>query len=244
MPCTANLGQSWFNGQDVTAAMASRFPVTFSIVMGATRLLSALLAVVLGVWAASRRGVVGQSRPGRVPSRLRDPRVPRGPGSGSGPRDQPQALQADGLPRRLTDDPGAWLSSITLPVIAPRDRRHRQRHPAGPRLRHRRTAPGTTYGPLRSRGLSRSRVIFKHVAAQRRRARPSPSSRSSSSAWFGGAVIIEQIFAIPGLGQVGVSATTPGRHPFGHGTRARHRGPRGRRQPPHRPSPRLAQPRR
>lgn len=205
-----NLGQSWFNGQDVTAAMASRFPVTFSIVMGAT-LLSAILAVVLGVWAASRRGVV--DRIVQVVSLL---------GFAI-----PGFLVALGLVLTfainlkmfkptgytpLTDDPAAWLSSITLPVlalaiggIASVTQQIRGSVIDALRQDYVRT--------LRSRGLSRNRVIFKHVL--RNAGGPALAVLAVQFiGMFGGAVIIEQIFAIPGLGQVGVSATTQGDIPL------------------------------
>ena len=65
---------------------------------------------------------------------------------------------------------------------------------------------------LRSRGLSHEPGRLQARAAQRRR----PGARVLAVQFvglLGGAVIVEQIFAIPGLGQVAVSRDQPGRHP-------------------------------
>jgi len=208
---SGNFGQSWFNGQDVAAAMASRFPVTLSLVLGAT-ILSAIFAVVLGVLAATRRGgwadrivqvlsLLGFAIPG--------------------------FLVALGLvivfainlgwfkPTGYTtpdEDFGAWLSSITLPVIALAiggiaSVTQQIRGSVIDALRQ------DYVRTLRSRGLSQNRVIFKHVL--RNAGGPALAVLAVQFiGMFGGAVIVEQIFAIPGLGQVGVQATTQGDIPL------------------------------
>ena len=205
-----DLGVSWFTGQPVTEAITSRLAVTLSLVIGAT-IVSAVVAVVLGVVAAKRRGwadrlvqllsVLGFAVPG--------------------------FLVAIGLVLvfaihlgwfkptgyvQFSDSPTGWLSSITLPVIA--------------------LALGSIAGvaaqirgsmidalrmdyvrTLRSRGLSESSVVYKHVL--RNAAGPALSVLAIQFVGLlGGAVIVETIFAIPGLGQVAVGATQQGDIPL------------------------------
>jgi peptide/nickel transport system permease protein len=205
-----DLGSSWFTGQTVTQAISSRLSVTLSLVIGAT-LITAAVSVILGVLAATRRGwvdrvvqfisVLGFAVPG--------------------------FLVALGLVTLFAIDlhwfkptgftaisasPSLWLSSITLPVIA--------------------LALGGIAGvtgqirgsvmdalrrdyvrTLRSRGLSETRVVYKH--GLRNASGPALSVLAVQFVGlFGGAVIVEQIFAIPGLGQVAVGATQQGDIPL------------------------------
>jgi peptide/nickel transport system permease protein len=207
---TGDLGSSWFTGQLVTVGISSRLGVTLSLVIGAT-LLTAIVAVVLGVWAAVRRGwadrlvqtisILGFAIPG--------------------------FLIALGLVTlfalnlkwfkptgyvSLTESPTGWLATVTLPIIA--------------------LAIGGIAGvaaqvrgslvdalrqdyvrTLRSRGLSYNRVVFKHVL--RNAGGPALAVLAVQFVGLlGGAVIVEQIFAIPGLGQVAVTATTQGDIPM------------------------------
>ncbi len=65
---------------------------------------------------------------------------------------------------------------------------------------------------LRSRGLSERSVVYKHVL--RNAAGPALSVLAVQFVGLlGGAVIVEQIFALPGLGQVAVGATSAGDMP-------------------------------
>ena len=198
-----DLGSSWFTGQPVADAISSRLSVTLSLVIGAT-VLTAVVAVVLGIVAATRRGwadravqvlaVLGFAVPG--------------------------FLVALGLVlvfainlgwfkptgyTQFAESPGGWLSSITLPVIALSlgsiagvAAQIRGSMIDALRLDYVRT--------LRSRGLSERRVVYKHVL--RNAAGPALSVLAIQFVGLiGGAVIIEQIFAIPGLGQIAVGAT-------------------------------------
>jgi len=205
-----DLGASWFSGQSVTDAITSRLAVTLSLVIGAT-VLTAVIAVLLGVTAARYGGwadklvqllsVLGFAIPG--------------------------FLLALGLVTvfaiklhwfkptgyvQLTDSPAQWLSSIALPVVA-----LSLGSIAGvaPQIR------GSVLDALRqdyvrtlrSRGLSEARVIYKHVL--RNAAGPALSVLAVQFVGLlGGAVIVEQIFAIPGLGQVAVGATSAGDIPL------------------------------
>jgi peptide/nickel transport system permease protein len=198
-----DFGRSWFTGELVTTGVTSRLAVTLSIVLGAT-IASAVIGVLLGLLAATRGGWV--DRAVQVTSIL---------GFAI-----PGFLVALGLVLffaieqgwfkatgyiPLTTSFGGWLSSVTLPiaalaigtiaVVAQQIR--------GSVV----DALGKDYvRTLRSRGLSSRRVIGKHVL--RNAAGPALSVLAVQFiGLLGGAVIVEQIFAIPGLGQLAVSST-------------------------------------
>lgn len=205
-----DLGSSWFTGQFVTTAVISRLAVTLSLVFGAT-VITAIVSVVLGVWAALRPGlgdrivqfftILGFAIPGFL--------VALG------------LVVLFALQLKLfkptgyvdfADSPLGWLQSVTLPIIA-----LTVAGVAGVTQQVRGSVLDALrqdyVRTLRSRGLSRRRVIFKHVL--RNAGGPALSVLSVQFIGLvGGAVIIEQVFAIPGLGQVAVSATTQGDIPL------------------------------
>jgi peptide/nickel transport system permease protein len=210
MTRSVGFGSSWFNGEAVESAIASRLAVTLSLVIGAT-VIAAIVATVLGVLAATRGGavdrlvqflsVLGHAIPG--------------------------FLLALGLVTvfaislkwfkptgyvDFSDSPGLWFSSIALPVIA---------LSVGALSGVAQQVRGSVMDAmrqdyvrtLRSRGLSETRVVFEHVL--RNAAGPALSYLGVQFVGLiGGAVIIEQIFAIPGLGQVAVGATSQGDIPL------------------------------
>ncbi|WP_018653258.1 ABC transporter permease [Actinomadura flavalba] len=205
-----DLGTSWFNGQDVGAAILSRLSVTVSLVIGST-LLTVVFATVLGVVAATRGGWV--DRVVQVAGVLGHA--------------VPNFLISLGLVlvfaislhwfrptgyTRFAESPGLWLSSITLPVLA------LAVHGVSGVVQQVRGAVVDELGrdyvrTLRSRGLSEARVVYRH--ALRNAAGPALSFLGVQVVGLlGGAVIIEQVFAIPGLGQVAVTATGQGDVPL------------------------------
>lgn len=205
-----DLGTSWFTSQPVGDAILSRLAVTLSLVFGAT-ILIAVVSVILGVLAATRGGwidglvqvlsLIGTAIPG--------------------------FLIALGLvvvfainlgwfaPTgyvQFTDSPQGWLSSIALPVIA---------LSLGGIAGVTQQIRGSMLDSLRqdyvrtlkSRGLSTRSVVLKHVL--RNAAGPALAVLGVHFVGLlGGAVIIEQIFAIPGVGQVAVTATSQGDIPL------------------------------
>jgi peptide/nickel transport system permease protein len=205
-----DLGSSWFTGQTVTNAITSRLWVTLSLVTSAT-VITAVVAVVLGIVAATRRGwadrvvqvlsVLGFAVPG--------------------------FLVALGLVTlfaidlhwfrptgytALTTSPSLWLSSIALPVIA-----LALGGIAGVTAQIRGSVIDALrqdyVRTLRSRGLSEARVVYKH--GLRNAAGPALSVLAVQFVGLlGGAVIVEEVFAIPGLGQVAVGATGQGDIPL------------------------------
>jgi peptide/nickel transport system permease protein len=198
-----DLGDSWFTGQPVTEAIAGRLAVTLSLVLGAT-LLTAVLSVVLGVLAARRGGwvdrlvqflsVLGFAIPGFLVAI----------GLVTVFAIQLGWFKPTGY-TQFADSPGGWLASIFLPVIALSigsiagvTQQIRGAILDALRQDYVRT--------LRSRGMSETRVVYEHVL--RNASGPALSVLAVQFVGLiGGAVIIEQIFAIPGLGQVAVGAT-------------------------------------
>lgn len=203
---TGDLGNSWFTSQPVTQALSTRVPVTMAMVFTAM-ILIALLAALVGVIAAVRRGwvdrivqigaVVGDAIPGFVIGILLVTFF---------------AIQLGLFPATSTISPGAnanaWLISLTLPVIAL-------------------VLNGVTGGAqqirsavikqlerdyvrtLRSRGIGEKEILFRHVL---RSAAPAGLTVLSLQliGMLGGVVIIESIFALPGLGPLAVLSTAQG----------------------------------
>ncbi|WP_129669298.1 ABC transporter permease [Phytoactinopolyspora endophytica] len=207
---TGEFGRSWFNGQLVTTSVTGRLAVTLSLVLGAT-LVAAAIAVVLGVLAAVRRGwidrfvqfvsVLGFAVPGFLLALGLVLLFAINLG----------LFRATGYTPITTSFTG-WLASVTLPIAALSisaiaavaqqvrgsviDALHRD---------YVRT--------LRSRGLGFRRVVFKHVL--RNAGGPALAVLAVQFiGLLGGAVIVEQVFAIPGLGQLAVQATTSGDIPI------------------------------
>jgi len=201
---TGDLGRSWFTGQLVIDGVTSRLAVTLSLVIGAT-VLSAIVALIIGVVAATRGGwvdrvvqvlsVLGFAIPGFLVAL----------GLVLLFSIQLGWFKATGYTPITTSFSG-WVASVTLPIIA--------------------LALGTIaivaqqvrgsvadalkrdyVRTLRSRGLSARRVVLKHVL--RNAAGPALAVLAVQFiGLLGGAVIVEQVFAIPGLGQLAVSSTT------------------------------------
>ncbi|MEV5606213.1 ABC transporter permease [Streptomyces sp. NPDC052299] len=201
-----DLGTSWFTSEDVGQAVGNRLPVTASLMLGVTAV-TTVCAFLLGVWAGVRRGaadrfvqvlgVVGYALPGFLLTlvlvlvfavRLR-------------------WFPAIGY-TGFTDSPGGWLSTITLPVlslsvasVAGVSQQVRGAVIDALRQDYVRT--------LRARGLPASRIVFKHVL--RNASAPALSVLGMQFVGLlGGAVLVEQIFGLPGIGSMTVTYTTRG----------------------------------
>jgi peptide/nickel transport system permease protein len=201
-----DLGRSWFTGQLVSVSLSSRLAVTLSIVIGTT-IVAAIVAVVLGVLAARRGGwidslvqfvaVIGFAIPGflialglviifAINLKL---------------------FKATGY-TPFTTSPSGWIASVTLPIIA---------LSIGAIATVAQQVRGSVVDALsrdyvrtlRSRGLSTNRVVYRHVL----RNAGGPALAVLAVQFVGllsGAVIVEQIFALPGMGQLSVQATSAG----------------------------------
>ena len=198
-----NLGDSWSFPDSVTDEINNRLHVTLTIVL-LTTLLSAIVAGILGVLAAVYGGwldrfvqfigLIGFAIPGFLVAFF--------------------LVYAFAIKVRifnavgyieLADDPQGWLKSVTLPIIA---------LSLGAVAAIAQQVRGSVKDALsmdyvrtlRARGLSFNRVVYKHVL--RNAGGPALTMLGVQFVgMMGGAVIIEQIFAIPGLGPFATMAT-------------------------------------
>jgi peptide/nickel transport system permease protein len=207
---TGNLGDSFFTGQPVTSALSSRVPVTLTVII-VTLVLSAVLSVLVGVAAAVYGGwvdrvvqflaVLGTAVPGFIVAiglvvafaiRLR-------------------FFPATGY-ESPSQSVSGWLASITLPVLA-----LLVGSVAGAASQFRGAVRDTLSADyvrtLRARGIPESRVIFRHVL--RNASGPGLAVLSLQTiSLIGGAVIIEAVFALPGIGDLSNSSAQQGDVPI------------------------------
>lgn len=199
-----DFGQSWSMPETVFEGLMPRLSVTLTIV-GLTTILAAVLAIVLGTVAALKGGwvdrvvqflgLVGFAVPGFLVAfflvTLFAIQIP--------------IFNAVGY-TEFVDDPTEWAKSVILPVaalalggVASAAQQVRGSVKDALNMDYVRT--------LRARGLSFNRVVFKHVL--RNAGGPALSIIGVQFVgMLGGAVLVEQIFAIPGIGPYAVSATT------------------------------------
>ncbi|MEU7747319.1 ABC transporter permease [Nonomuraea sp. NPDC049158] len=195
---SGDLGASFYTGQTVTNALSSRVPVTLAIVV-ITLVLTAALSVLLGVTAAVKGGwvdrvlqflsVLGTAVPAFIVAIV--------------------LVFAFAIAWRVLPATGyvspeislsGWLASVTLPVVA---LLIGSMASAAAQFR---TAVLDTLSrdyvrTLRARGISERHVIFRHVL--RNSAAPGLTVLSLTTfSLLGGAVFIEQVFALPGMGQL------------------------------------------
>jgi len=203
---SGDLGRSWFTGQLVAVSVSSRVAVTLSLVIGTT-IISAIIAVVLGVIAARRGGwvdglvqfvsVVGFAIPGFLIALVLVLVFAVNLGW----------FKATGYVP-FTTSPSGWVASVTLPIIA---------LSIGAIASVAQQVRGSVLDALsrdyvrtlRARGLGTNRVVYKHVL----RNAGGPALAVLALQFVGllsGAVIVEQIFALPGMGQLTVQATSSG----------------------------------
>lgn len=197
-----DFGRSWLNGQPVTDGIRSRMGVTLSLVI-ATVSVTAVVATLLGVAAARRGGwidsliqflsVLGLAIPGFLIALWLSVVFAV----------QLGWFKATGY-TPLTESFSEWRRSITLPVIALSFAAI-----AGVAQQVRGSILdelGKDYvRTLRSRGLSERQVLYRHVL--RNASGPALAILGIQFiALMGGAVFIEQIFALPGMGQLAITS--------------------------------------
>jgi peptide/nickel transport system permease protein len=203
---TGDLGRSWFSGQLVTVGVSSRLSVTLSIVIGAV-LIAAVVAVTLGVLAAVRGGVIDRIVQFISVLGFAIPGFLIALGLVLVFAINLKLFKATGYVP-ITESFTGWLASVTLPVaalaigaIASVTQQVRGSVTDALNRDYVRT--------LRSRGLGSNRVVYKHVL--RNAGGPALAVLAVQFVGLvGGAVIVEQVFALPGLGQLAVQSTTNG----------------------------------
>jgi peptide/nickel transport system permease protein len=204
-----NLGTSWFTNEPIIEGLANRLPITMTLVLGAI-LLAAILATVLGMAAAVKGGIIdrvvqflavtGFAVPGFVVAIFLITVF---------------AINLAILPATgwvaITDDPTNWALSLVLPVsslvLATVASAAQQIRSAIKSVMDR-----DWVRTLRSRGIKPSQILFKHVLRS-----AAPAGLTVLSLQFvgllGGSVIIESIFALPGIGETAVRSTAMGDTP-------------------------------
>ncbi|WP_156759013.1 ABC transporter permease [Microbacterium karelineae] len=207
---TGDMGRSWFTGQPVGATVFGRTSVTVTLAIGSV-LLTGIFGVVLGVVAATKRGaldrivqilaVIGQAIPGFLIAvalvLLFAVRLDWFPATGYTP---------------FGASPAGWLQSVTLPILA------LAIGSLGGVAQQVRGSVLDVLGrdhvrTLRSRGLPERRVVYRYVL--RNAGGPALSVLGLQFVIIlSAAVVVEQIFSIPGLGPITLTSTTQGDVPL------------------------------
>ncbi|WP_043671087.1 ABC transporter permease [Streptomyces xylophagus] len=205
-----DFGRSWFSGDTVISSLTDKLPVTLSIVLGGL-LLSAVASVLLGVAAAVRGGlldrgvqllaVIGFALPSFLVALILALFV---------------AVKWGWLPATgytpFAVSPSSWFESIILPsvslavgAIAATAQQVRGAMVDVLRKDYIRT--------LRSRGLSRRSVLFKHALRN-----AAPAALTVLGLQFiglvGGAVVVEKVFGLTGIGSAANTAASNGDSPL------------------------------
>ena len=198
-----DLGQSLFSGQPVTEILAARLGVSLSLIV-LTTLTCAVLGIGLGLLSAVRGGalarfvdgvsVVAMSVPtfwlGLLLILLLAVQFPLLPATGYVP---------------FADDPVAWSRSLVLPVTA--------LALGGTAVIAKQTRgavidafAGEYVRALRANGLPTRSILLKHVL--KNAAVPVTTVLGLLViTLLGGTILVEQVFALPGIGGLAVSAT-------------------------------------
>ncbi|MFB7298218.1 ABC transporter permease [Streptomyces rubiginosohelvolus] len=201
-----DLGTSWFTSEDVATTVSARLPVTASLMVGVT-LVATVVSFLLGVWAGVRRGavdrfvqvlgVVGYALPGFLVTLVIVLVF---------------AVNLNWFPAigytPFAASPSGWLSTIALPVLS-----LSVASVAGVSQQVRGAVIDVLrqdyVRTLRARGLPMSRIVFRHVL--RNASAPALSVLGMQFVGLlGGAVLVEQIFGLPGIGSMTVTYTTRG----------------------------------
>ncbi|MEN9872801.1 MAG: hypothetical protein RL450_736 [Actinomycetota bacterium] len=206
---SGDLGTSWFSSEPIVQALLSRLPVTLTLV-SVTILLTAVVATILGTAAAVRGGVIDRIVQVLGVAGFAIPNFVIAIFLVTVFAIQLYLLPATGwVP--LEQDPSLWLQSLILPVsalvlgsVASSSAQIRSAVKAVLEKDWVRT--------LRARGLSEREILLKHVLRA-----AAPAGLTILSLQFvgmlGGTVIIEQIFALPGVGFLALQSTGIGDTP-------------------------------
>lgn len=199
-----NLGTSLIDGQPVTTMLAPRVTISLTLVLGAT-LLASVLGVTLGVLAAIRGGPSGRVLEVTSVFGFAIPDFVLGLVLIEALAVAARVFPASGFVS-FFQSPGAWLKSLVLPwtalglgvmtIVAVQTRDAMREALRSPFIR-----------VLEANGISRRSVLFKH--ALRSAAIPLVTVVGIVVvALLGGSVLIESVFALPGLGSALATAAT------------------------------------
>ena len=204
-----NLGNSFFTGEPVAQAIPPRLAATMSIVLPAL-VLSALIAVFLGTIAAARGGLTDKAAQGAMLAGYLIPNL-----LVAILLVVVFAINLGWFPAtgyvRFDESPAGWLASITLPVIAllVAGAANISNQVRGTMIDELRKDYIRT---LRTRGLSAPAIVIRH--ALRNAAGPALTVLGLEFiTLFGGALIIEGVFALPGFGIYSFNSALQGDFP-------------------------------
>jgi peptide/nickel transport system permease protein len=199
-----DLGTSLFGQEPVTSMLQSRLSVTLSLVAGST-LVAAAVGVGLGVAGALRPGFLGRALDAFALAGLAIPNFFLGLLLVSWLAVEAGLFPATGYVEP-TQSPGEWLRSLVLPIVTlalpgvaviAKQTRDSLRDALGqPFVR-----------TLRACGVPRRSIVLKHAL----RNAAIPVVTVAGLVFVGalsGAVLVESVFAMPGLGSLAVQATT------------------------------------
>jgi peptide/nickel transport system permease protein len=204
-----DFGKSWFKNLEIVSQLSQRLPITLTLV-GITILLAAVLATALGMAAAVRGGWIDRTVQALAIAGFAVPNFVVAIFAVTFFAIQLRILPATGwVPFEIS--PESWAKSLVLPVfalvlatVASSAQQIRSAIKKNLEMDWVRT--------LRARGLSESEILFKHVLRA-----SAPAGLTVLSLQFvgmlGGTVIIEQIFALPGMGFLAVESTFLGDTP-------------------------------
>jgi peptide/nickel transport system permease protein len=199
-----NLGTDLFSGQPITQALNGRLGASLSIIIG-TVLISGLVGVAIGVFSAVRGGLAGKLVNGGSLLGLAAPNFWLSLVLVELLAVQYPLFPATGY-TAFGDDPLQWARSLALPVLA--------LSAGGSAFIARQTRDAMAdvlardfIVALRAHGLPLRSIVFKH--ALRNAAIPVVTLLGLMFvSLLGGTVLIENVFAIPGLGQQAVAASS------------------------------------
>lgn len=201
-----DFGVSYFTSEPVARAVVGRLGVTLSIVLVALAL-SAIVSVALGVLAASRAGFLDKLSQGISLLGHLFPNLLIAIALVLLLAINLKLLPATGF-TPFSENPVRWAATITIPVIV---------LVINGVANMAAQVRGTMIGELqkdyvrtlRSRGIGGRSVVFKH--ALRNAAAPALVVLSLEFiAMFGGALIIENVFALPGFGSFAFNSSIQG----------------------------------
>jgi peptide/nickel transport system permease protein len=199
-----SLGQSAYDGTPVAPTLNSRLGVTLFLVLG-TVLVSALVGVTLGIVSALRGGMLGRSVDVLSLTGLALPSFWLGLVLIAVFAVAIRAFPATGYVP-LLDSPADWARSLVLPVITLSSAAvaviAKQTRDAMIDVLEREFIRA-----LRARGVPERTIVFRHAL----RSAAIPVVAVLGLLFVGllsGSVLVESVFALPGLGSLAVQATT------------------------------------
>jgi peptide/nickel transport system permease protein len=199
-----DLGNSLFSGEPVTTLINARLGVTFSLVIGST-LVAAIAGIGFGVLAALRPGIAGKGVDAASLVGLAIPNFFLGLLLVAWFAVALPIFPATGYVDPGTS-PGDWLRSLVLPVVTlavpgiaiiAKQTRDAMREALGQPF----------IATLRACGVPRRSIVYKHAL----RNASIPVVTVIGVVFVGalsGTVLVESVFAMPGLGGLAVEATT------------------------------------